>query len=82
MAHFGRVDVAYRGIESFFRKQVEEEREHALEMASWINIRGGESLMGPVSTDSAPPPSTHSTALMQSVAMEASVTKVSLLLTT
>jgi len=40
-AYFGRDDVAYRGFAKFFMKASEEEREHAVKLVNYLNLRGG-----------------------------------------
>lgn len=39
--HFDRDDVALKGFHHYFKKQSEEEREHAMKLMSYLNKRGG-----------------------------------------
>merc|ERR1712004_309878 len=40
-AYFGRDDVSYRGFAKFFMKASDEEREHAVKLVNYLNLRGG-----------------------------------------
>ncbi|CAJ0595325.1 unnamed protein product [Cylicocyclus nassatus] len=43
--HFDRDDVALKNISNWFRKQADEEREHAIAMMHFQNLRGGRVVM-------------------------------------
>jgi len=40
-AYFGRDDVSYRGFAKFFMKASDEERDHAVKLINYLNLRGG-----------------------------------------
>ncbi|WKX88036.1 hypothetical protein Q1695_008001 [Nippostrongylus brasiliensis] len=46
--HFERDDVALKNIAKWFRKQSDEEREHAIKLMHYQNLRGGRVVMQPV----------------------------------
>lgn len=47
-AYFGNLQVAYNGFQSFFKKSSEEEREHAMKLIEYINMRGGLVVLKPI----------------------------------
>ncbi|XP_075214286.1 soma ferritin-like [Lycorma delicatula] len=39
--HFDRDDIALKGLKEYFKKQSDEEREHAIKLMAYLNKRGG-----------------------------------------
>ena len=46
--YFDRDDVALKGFHKFFKKNSEEEREHAEKMMKYQNLRGGRVVLQPI----------------------------------
>ncbi|VDL79491.1 unnamed protein product [Nippostrongylus brasiliensis] len=46
--HFERDDIALKNVAKWFRKQSDEEREHAIKLMHYQNLRGGRVVMQPV----------------------------------
>jgi ferritin heavy chain len=40
-SYFGNTNIAYPNIQKFFKKCSDEEREHALQLINYVNLRGG-----------------------------------------
>ena len=51
-SYFGNSQIAYKGFQSFFKKSSEEEREHAMNLISYINMRGGLVIIKPIDVPS------------------------------
>lgn len=47
-SYFGNTKVAYKNIQNYFKKNSEEEREHAIQFINYINMRGGTVNLKPI----------------------------------
>ena len=51
-SYFGNSQIAYKGFQAFFKKSSEEERDHAMNLISYINMRGGLVIIKPIDVPS------------------------------